>query len=86
MNLLMKEKMTSVNEDSILCHDISNDDENVSENEELSVSLMQLNEKYIIKFIVYFNLLTLLKLLLFREGIVVLVFLQLIIISMLQIS
>lgn len=39
--------MASVNEDSILCHDISNDDGNVSENEELSVSLMQLNEKYI---------------------------------------
>lgn len=47
MNLLMKEKISSKNEDSILCHDISNEDDfNVSENEELSISLMQLNEKY----------------------------------------
>lgn len=46
MNLLMKETITTQNEDSILCHDISNEDENVSDSEELSVSLMQLNEKY----------------------------------------
>jgi len=45
MNLLIKEKMTSKDEDSILCHDISNEDGDVSENEELSVSLMQLIEK-----------------------------------------
>ncbi|VVC26026.1 Hypothetical protein CINCED_3A006758 [Cinara cedri] len=45
MNLLMKEKMSSKNEDSILNHDISYEDENLSENEELSISLMQLNEK-----------------------------------------
>lgn len=46
MNLLMKETITNINEDSILYHDISNEDENVSDNEELSISLMQLNEKY----------------------------------------
>lgn len=46
MNLLMKEKITSHNEDSILFHDVSNEDENVSDTEELSNSLMQLNEKY----------------------------------------
>lgn len=51
MNLLLKEKITSKNEDSILCHNTSSDDENVSENEELSVSLMQLNEKYLKKLI-----------------------------------
>ncbi|XP_026812686.1 DNA polymerase zeta catalytic subunit isoform X2 [Rhopalosiphum maidis] len=44
MNLLMKETITFKNEDSILCHNISNEDENDSENEELSVSMMQLNE------------------------------------------
>lgn len=38
--------MASKNEDSILNHDISNEDGNVSENEELSISLVQLNEKY----------------------------------------
>lgn len=46
MNLLMKEKISSKNEDSILCHDISNEDDNVYENDELSISLMELNEKY----------------------------------------
>jgi len=46
MNLLMKEMIASKNEDSILCHNISNEDGNDSENEELSVSMMQLNEKY----------------------------------------
>lgn len=44
MNLLMREKIAS-KDDSILCHDISNEDENISENEELSESLMQLHEK-----------------------------------------
>lgn len=51
MNLLLKEKIASKNEDSILCRNTSNDDENASENEELSVSLMQLNEKYLKKLI-----------------------------------
>lgn len=51
MNLLLKEKLASKNEDSILCHNTSNDDGNVSENEELSVSLIQLNEKYLKKII-----------------------------------
>lgn len=46
MNLLLKEKITSCgNEDSILCQDVTNEDEDISENEELSISLMQLNEK-----------------------------------------
>lgn len=45
MHLLMKEKIASTTNDSIHGHDISNEDENISENEELSVSLMQLNEK-----------------------------------------
>lgn len=40
----MREKIAS-RDDSILCHDISNEDENISENEELSESLMQLHEK-----------------------------------------
>ncbi|XP_050053975.1 DNA polymerase zeta catalytic subunit isoform X2 [Aphis gossypii] len=44
MNLLIKETLASKNEDSILCHNISNEDENDSENEELSISMMQLNE------------------------------------------
>lgn len=44
MNLLIKETIASKNEDSILCHNISNEDENDSENEELSISMMQLNE------------------------------------------
>ncbi|XP_060837644.1 DNA polymerase zeta catalytic subunit isoform X2 [Rhopalosiphum padi] len=44
MNLLMKETIASKNEDSILCHNISNEDGNDSENEELSISMMQLNE------------------------------------------
>lgn len=48
MNLLIKETLASKNEDSILCHNISNEDENDSENEELSISMMQLNEKYFI--------------------------------------
>lgn len=47
MNLLIKEKIASKNEDSILCHDTSNDDGNISENDEFSVSLIQLNEKYL---------------------------------------
>lgn len=51
MNLLLKERIASKNEDSILCCNTSNDDGNVSENEELSVSLMQLNEKYFKKLI-----------------------------------
>lgn len=42
----MKETIASKNEDSILCHNISNEDGNDSENEEFSVSMMQLNEKY----------------------------------------
>lgn len=42
----MKETISSNNEDSILCHDISNEDGNDSENEELSASMMELNEKY----------------------------------------
>jgi len=42
----MKETIASKNEDSILCHDISNEDGNDSENEEFSASMMQLNEKY----------------------------------------
>jgi len=44
----MKEKIASKNEDSILCHNTSTDDGNISENDEFSVSLMQLNEKYIV--------------------------------------
>ncbi|XP_001949189.2 DNA polymerase zeta catalytic subunit [Acyrthosiphon pisum] len=44
MNLLMKETIASKNEDSILCHNISNEDGNDSENEEFSISMMQLNE------------------------------------------
>uniref|UniRef100_A0A2H8TGZ7 DNA polymerase n=1 Tax=Melanaphis sacchari TaxID=742174 RepID=A0A2H8TGZ7_9HEMI len=44
MNLLMKETIAFKNEDSILCHNISNEDENEFENEELSISMMQLNE------------------------------------------
>lgn len=47
MNLLMREKIASENEDSILCHAVSSEDENISENEELSISIMQLNEKYL---------------------------------------
>lgn len=43
----MKEKIASKNEDSILYHDVSSEDENVSDNEELSISLIQLNEKYL---------------------------------------
>lgn len=46
MNLLMKEQIASKSEDSILHCDISDEDENVSDSEELSISLMQLNEKY----------------------------------------
>lgn len=42
----MKEQIASKNEDSILCDNISNEEENVSDNEELSISLVQLNEKY----------------------------------------
>jgi len=45
MNLLMKEKIAK-NEDSIIYHDISNDDGNISDNEELSVSLLELNDRY----------------------------------------
>lgn len=47
MNLLIKEKIATKDEDSILCHDILNEDGDVSENEELSESLMQLIEKYL---------------------------------------
>lgn len=47
INLLMKEKMASKNEDSILNHDISNEDGSISDNEELSISIMQLNETYV---------------------------------------
>lgn len=42
----MKEQIASKTEDSILYRDISDEDENDSDNEELSISLMQLNEKY----------------------------------------
>lgn len=47
MNLLMKEKIALKNEDSILYHDVLSEDENVSDNDELSVSLIQINEKYL---------------------------------------
>jgi len=41
----MKDKIDSKDEDSILYYDISNEHEDVSDTEELSVSLMQLIEK-----------------------------------------